>query len=322
MSVRSRRTMLDLVAKPLIDAGHDPEQVEAKTIEVMKGVVGKGDKKNPLKTGQITVLGHPEIRFVRETVKAMLADPEAKLKDLLNREERKNLKALGTAAGLDAALFGRMTTGDLIARGDAAIHVAHAFTVHEEDTEDDYFSAIDDLTRNMEDADEQAGSGHIGTNELTSGLYYVYVVVDVPLLISNLTGVDRSNVDQADRAMSAEVVKRLIGLITTVSPGAKLGSTAPYAHAHTLIVEAGNSQPRTLANAFETPVNGTSRLEDAYAAVQSYVAEMDAMYPSYKADRVAAGIRTPAGFIATLGADDAVRSVDSIAQWAADRVLA
>ena len=33
--------------------------------------------------------------------------------------------------GLDAALFGRMTTGDMLARCDAAIHVAHAFTVHE-----------------------------------------------------------------------------------------------------------------------------------------------------------------------------------------------
>lgn len=33
-------------------------------------------------------------------------------------------------AGLEATLFGRMVTSDPEANTDAAIHIAHAFTVH------------------------------------------------------------------------------------------------------------------------------------------------------------------------------------------------
>ena len=44
---------------------------------------------------------------------------------------------------------------------DAAIHVAHAFTVHAEHTETDYFAAVDDLLGGRDD-EAQLGSGHIG----------------------------------------------------------------------------------------------------------------------------------------------------------------
>ena len=92
-------------------------------------------------------------------------------------------------AGLEGALFGRMVTSDPGANIDAAIHVAHAFTVHEEESESDYFSVVDDLQRD----DEGAGAAHLGDTELTAGLFYGYVVVDVPGLVSNLEGCDSAN---------------------------------------------------------------------------------------------------------------------------------
>ena len=46
----------------------------------------------------------------------------------------------------------------------------------------------------------------------------------------------------------------MVHLIATVSPGAKLGSTAPHSYAHMMLAEASNAQPRTLANAFLIPV--------------------------------------------------------------------
>ena len=69
-----------------------------------------------------------------------------------------------------------MVTSDPGANIEAAIHVAHAFTVHAEESESDYFSVVDDLQRD----DEDAGAAHIGDMELTAGLFYGYVVVDVP----------------------------------------------------------------------------------------------------------------------------------------------
>ena len=49
------------------------------------------------------------------------------------------------------------------------------------------------------------------------------------------------------------MVEHLIHLIATVSPGAKLGSTAPYSYADLMLIEIGTRQPRSLANAFRKP---------------------------------------------------------------------
>ena len=65
----------------------------------------------------------------------------------------------------------------------------------------------------------------------------------------------------------------------TVSPGAKKGSTAPYAYSHLVLVESGNAQPRTLQNAFIEPVRTDGDLvQNAYAAMQQHLADLDAMY--------------------------------------------
>jgi CRISPR system Cascade subunit CasC len=99
---------------------------------------------------------------------------------LKSKDEQENLKAMSkSAAGLTATLFGRMVTSDLLARVNAPVHVAHAFTVHAANTEMDYFTVVDDLNR-----DDETGAAHANQSELGAGLYYGYVAVDVPLLIS------------------------------------------------------------------------------------------------------------------------------------------
>ena len=103
-----------------------------------------------LHTDQVIVLGEPEIAFLTEIATKLVrhdADATANAVETYfkNKETKANLKALAMGAGLDAAIFGRMVTSDLMARTDSAVHVAHSFTVHAEETEPDYFSALDDL---------------------------------------------------------------------------------------------------------------------------------------------------------------------------------
>ena len=218
-----------------------------------------------------------------------------------DKEKKANLKALAMGAGLDAAIFGRMVTSDLMARTDAAVHVAHSFTVHAEETEPDYFSALDDLVA----AEGELGSGHINTSELTSGLFYTYVVVDLRQLVSNLSN---------DRALAADMLQRLVHLIATVSPGAKRGATAPYACAELVLAEAGQQQPRTLANAFMNPVPKQGAKEHAAAAIGDYLGRYDTMYGTHEGRRMATMIEPVpdhTGERATL---------DAVAQWAADHV--
>ena len=70
--------------------------------------------------------------------------------------------------------------------------------------------------------EDDPGADHIGDVELTAGLFYGYVVVDVPGLVSNLDGVRGGRlVGCADRELAAKVVEHLVHLIATVSPGSE-----------------------------------------------------------------------------------------------------
>ncbi len=214
---------------------------------------------------QALFFGKPEVDYLREKALACLEAPEpGKAAETFFKEERANLRSLKHGAGLESALFGRMMTSDPSANTDAAIHVAHALSVHRIERDLDYLTAVDDL-------DEGTGAAGLFDVELTSALYYGYVVVDVPLLISNLAD---------DTVAAGKVVQHLIHLIAEVSPGAKKGSTAPYSRAELLLVEMGDRQPRTLANAFRNPIPlGSNRLfEDAADELAKYLAKLDVAY--------------------------------------------
>ncbi|MGH2361348.1 MAG: type I-E CRISPR-associated protein Cas7/Cse4/CasC, partial [bacterium] len=200
-SVRSRESFEKYVVEPLIGDGITPDVARIAAQKIVGMLLGseakkekaekKGGKKKAsdeeapttadetVKTAQVTVLGRPELEYLcqlaRDAIRDAGSDPtriekalDTRMKD---RELKKNIQALkpgSLEAGLGAALFGRMVTGDILARTDAAIHVAHAMTVHGQMTESDYFSAMDDLVR--EEGDQE--SGHINASELTSGVFY------------------------------------------------------------------------------------------------------------------------------------------------------
>jgi CRISPR system Cascade subunit CasC len=330
MSVRSRRTFEKQVFQPLVNDGVTPEVAEAITSEMIKTVFPKGKGKEAeehepdeesegtaLRTSQVTVIGQPEVQYLatlaRQAAEAAQTPAEARKSwALLSKELRKNLKALSHGAGLDAAMFGRMVTGDILSRCDGAIHVAHSFTVDAGSFETDYFSAVDDLQ-----PQEETGSGHINTSELTTGLFYGYVVIDLPLLVSNLEGCERADWAKQDRALAGEVVRRLVHLVATVSPGAKRGATAPYAQALAVLVEAGDSLPRTLANAFLDAVRPSKGLlRESFERLACHLDALDAMY-GRTTQRQLAAIEAPERLLTVV---DTRLDLPGVANWAAAAV--
>ena len=277
-AVRSRETVTRRVVGPLAEVGHDPKAIEAIQAAFQRAVYGaeKGEtSRQPL------LLGEPEITYLAQQAKAITdahgSDPGAadKAAKQWEKDARANMKALRDSCrlpgGIEAALFGRMVTSDVKANIDAPVHVAHAFTVHGEESESDYFTVVDDLQR----IEDEPGADHIGETELTSGLFYGYVVVDRSMLLDNLGG---------DSDMAGEVVDRLVHLIATVSPGAKLGSTAPYGYAAWMLVEAGDCQPRSLAEAFRDPCEPL--VEAAEQRARQHLERFDAAYGTGEARRV------------------------------------
>lgn len=325
-TVRSRRTFDQLVLAPLVAEGHDLELATEAVRAVMALALGESAKAKAkakksdeadarvraakaVETNQITVLGQPEIDFLAAKTREVLSTVDnpkqigKAVKALFTREAKANLAGLVLATGLDAALFGRMVTSDILARGDAALHVAHAFTVHRQFSEADYFSVVDELHDDL-------GSGHIGNTELTTGLFYNYVVIDVPLLVQNLSG---------NAELAIELVRRFVPLMATQSPGAKRGSTAPYAHAHLTMVEAGDAQPRSLANAFLKPVNAQGDLvASTYRALGDHLRDLDALYDAPRRRFAAMGP------VEALGEVQAERTapLTALAGWAAEHIEA
>ena len=309
MAERSRMLVeLAIIPKVKVAAPEVAKAVEDAMVRLLYGQKNLERNKR-----QAMLLGQPEIAYLTLAAQeaadtGTAAGAQAYIDARFGKGEKANLSALreaGTlAGGLESALFGRMVTSDPEANTEAAIHVAHAFTVHAEESESDYFTVVDDLTQEA----GEAGTAGLFETELTSGLFYGYVVIDVPGLEDNLGG---------DRALAGGVVEHLLHLVATVSPGAKRGSTAPYAYADLLLVELGSRQPRSLAGAFRNPVPmGGDVLHTALERLGGHLGRLDVAYGQHGSRAALLTVD------ATLPGVPAPRSLDDLAAWAAAAVRA
>ena len=275
------------LGKLIKEASKSKPKKKAKTSDDIEEGATESEPEDDAAQKQAILLGWEEYHYLENLCRDVgreAADAASARLSLLQRlkDEQGNFQRMTKDCGLEAALFGRMVTSDLLAQRDASISVAHAFTVHGAEVENDYFTVVDDLTK-----DEGAlGSAGIFDTELASGLYYGYVVVDVPQLVANLEGIAAKDVfasgtEAAQRALAGKVTQHLLHLIATVSPGAKRGSTAPYDWAKFVLVEAGDWQPRSLAAAFHDPLplKGEATIRARAAGkLSSEIAAFDAAY--------------------------------------------
>jgi CRISPR system Cascade subunit CasC len=305
------------------------ETLEAALFQKSKGSAAKSEKSetgtdwSKHEMSQAVLFGHNEIEYLKkralEISKGATNAKEAKkLAEELLKSEKDNFrefaKSIQLPGGLESALFGRMVTSDVLANMDAAIHVAHAFTVHENEIENDYLTVVDDLKCGGSSSEQ--GSGGIFDTELTSGLYYGYVVIDVPLLVSNIIGCRPEEWDSTahNREVAGLVVKHLLHLIAKETPGAKKGSTAPYSWAEFTMVELGLRQPRTLANAFRDPVRGT--VSSAVKRLNNHLGELDECYGRHEARGVSQTARV------SEYSDETTKlfKFDDLADWVCDAI--
>ena len=275
-SYRSRELVTQKVINPLRDRYSD-DVINVLEPEFQKAVYG--DKGTTKTSRQTLLFGAPEIRYLANEAARLAEEANGDKKsalELVQKWKKDFLKNIQTMrnniqmpAGIAAALFGRMVTSDTNANIVAPIHVAHSFTVHAEESESDYFTAMDDL------AGDEPGADTIQETELTSGLFYGYVVVDIPGLVNNLGG---------DAVLSGQILHNLVYLIAEVSPGAKLGSTAPYGRASLMLLESGDRQPRSLAEAYRTACK--PKIDTAIEKLKEHLTMLDDAYATGEERRV------------------------------------
>jgi len=235
------------------------------------GVFGKlkgedKEKKGSLQDLEIEQLAHfspEEMHAIDALIECLATDPREP-----NAEELDLLREKHSA--VDIAMFGRMLANKPRYNMEAAVQVAHAFTVHEVAVEEDYFTAVDDLNK----GDEDRGAGHLGETEFGSGLFYGYVCINRDLLKINLNG---------DEALALKSLRALVETASKVGPRGKQNSFASHARANYILAEKGLQQPRSLALTFANGVaagngKGTGILENAVAALEDKRKKMDAVY--------------------------------------------
>ena len=286
-STRSKQTMEELVIKPLIaERGYDAELVRAAARAVVDEIGGTGKGKGKASAtvlmDQVLPLGPGEILGMRRALDLACQNattPQAAVDEMKNMlTTQPELRAALTKpdqSGDDVALFGRMVLGSLLPAFDAAVSVSHATTITAAQAENDFFTALDDLSGGA----GKAESAHIGVTELTSGVFYGYACIDLSTLVQNLTGCARTAWSEQDLTHAKSLVSAVIRAAATVSPGAKLGSTAPFAHAGVTMVELRTGQPRTLDDAFLLPVpNRDNPLAVGAARMAKHLHDSDRLF--------------------------------------------
>jgi CRISPR system Cascade subunit CasC len=317
--IRTREFFSRVILPRLVHEAGVDESSAYKLIETLMGKLISGglDKENPLFMKQPALFGKPEADFFVALLTECAGESDekaakARLTERL-KADKNGFKALlrqagygNLYAGFEGALFGRFVTSDILARSDAAVHVAHAFSVHPVATEVDYFTVVDDLSK-----DEETGAAHAGDMELGSGLFYQYVAVDIPLLVSNFTACEPKTWRAQESADTEAALKVLLRTIATVSPGAKLGATAPYARADFTLFESGLEQPRSLANAYLQSMqfrSGDDPMQKSVDALGAHLQDVDGMYGATANQRVASTIKDGEGLgdIPVKPLDDAI----------------
>ncbi|ORJ59308.1 type I-E CRISPR-associated protein Cas7/Cse4/CasC [Geothermobacter hydrogeniphilus] len=197
--------------------------------------------------------------------------------------------------GLDIALSGRMATSGLLSelgKVDGALAVAHALTTHTVDADIDWFTAVDDL--------QELGSGHLDTQEFSSGVFYRYASLNIGQLQENLGG--------APREQALEIATHVLQMLATVVPSAKQQSFAAHNLADLALVSFADI-PVSLANAFEKPVqqkNGSGFREPSIAALHDYWQKVHIGYGLEErcGQFVLNKVETPAGIAAKESLED------------------
>lgn len=289
---RTRHFFNRIVKRRLVENGMNEQLAHSLILHLGTHVLASAGTKKPLDEEtlamkQPVLFGKPEADYfvclIQEAARARDEEAAKSWIDEKLKGSKPNFAALlqqagidDPAAGFDGALFGRFVTSDILTRVDAPVHVAHAFTTHALDTEVDFFTVVDDLT------EDETGAAHANEMELGGGVYYGYIAVDIPLLVSNLTGCKPEEWRTHDKQDAKRLLELLINAAAQVSPGAKLGATAPYARAECVVLEVGDGQPRSLANAFLKPVKidkeGQTLMGQSITALADYMSGLEAMY--------------------------------------------
>lgn len=215
-------------------------------------------------TGYLLFISPRQARALAELAVASIESGEGvdkkAAKEVLDIKKRPLLNAV------DVAMFGRMVADAPDLNVDASVQVAHAIGIGRMEPEFDYFTALDD--RSPED---NAGAAMIETTEFTSATMYRYANIDVRHLCENL----------GSRQVACRGIEAFLRSFVMSMPTGKQNSFANRTLPAAVVMQLRGSQPVSLVNAFEKPVeaqDGKSQVENACERLAAQEQAIDAAF--------------------------------------------
>ena len=267
MAQRTQRLGEDVFSH-LIEKGADEgkaKEIARKVAEIFGKLDEEAAKKSAgnVRIRQLAFISPDERKAALE-----MADEALAGKELEKEAKKRGKEILRTADGaVDLAMFGRMLADAPEFNREAAVQVSHAITTHRAEVEDDFYTAVDDLKNPAEDM----GAGFVGDAGFGSGVYYLYVCIDVDRLLENLAG---------DKKLARRALEAVTEAFATSSPSGKRNSFSHHTRAMFIRAEVGSAQPRSLAAAFLKPVANDDLLVASVKALDALVDRLDNGYGS------------------------------------------
>lgn len=257
-------------AKIMMDGGVD-QKTAVKWAAEIANKLGKAKKDKDssslvnTETEQLVHISPEEMEKVRVLAKRLSEEKREPTEEELAIFQNKN-------HAVDIALFGRMLASSPKFNVEATCQVAHAIGVSASVIEDDFFTAIDDLKQEADDA----GAGHLGETAFGSAVFYNYICLDFDLLVKNLDG---------DEPLAKKAVIALVEAALTTPPTGKQNSFGSRGYALWALAEKGEFQPRSLATAVCHPISGNNMISDAITRLETFRENLNSVYGQQTAFR-------------------------------------
>lgn len=233
------------------------ENIGVRTLEIVKYLAEEIKRLKPSLTDE------DALKLANETFKAAgigTKDNKAKALFFLGKSQRDALAQaaidgekdkkklqdiLSSNPAIDIALFGRMVADDQNLNEDASAQVAHAISTHQVSNEYDFFTAVDDISK-----EESQGAGMLGTVEYNSSTLYRYANVAAHELLNQLGSVEDA----------VGAIRLFVEAFAKSLPTGKVNTFANQTLPQAILVSIRDDRPVNLVSAFEEPV----RSNDGY----------------------------------------------------------
>ena len=162
----------------------------------------------------------------------------------------------------EVAMFGRMSTSEILQSVDGAVAMSHAFTTHEYNGDVDTFTAVDELKAfgfgNQEADENSKGAAGIWDVDLNAGCFYQYCNISTMIYALNmLDGMDFNDKEALKARLDsmAKDVSEFIKLYLLTAPVAMQNSKASFPGPSVVYIRAAvRPANHSYENAFAKPV--------------------------------------------------------------------